>query len=132
MARDKTLKDSDRAHRGAPGSQPDHGQQTRYYREAQDVRLAKTHGPDTRADDETAHKQDWEITDHKGRTHKFTASTGLEQEPKGKGLGKRFHVNGEKYTAGSLIHHAVTGSYPASDGESAPAKDVVNPDPTGR
>lgn len=128
------LKDHERAHNGTPGSKVAHGGPSKLS-EATHVELVKTHGPSSPAVqdrlDETAHKQTWRIHDDKGGSKDFTLNAGLEGVETHRAK-KKYVVGGHEYAAHEIIHHAVSSGLPAEDGEKASAKDVIDPDVTGR
>lgn len=81
-------------------------------RHAKSVTLVKSHDENSRGEV----PQDWEITDHTGTKHKFRTRAGHGDEPSGRGLHKKFHVDGQPATAREIIGEAIsTGEGPVED-----------------
>lgn len=84
-------------------------------REAKKVKLLKSNGPVKGT--ESAYDQDWQITDHKGKSHSHKTRAGHGDEPTGRSLNKKYAVEGKPTTAREILGSAISTGGVADEGE---------------
>ena len=62
-------------------------------------------------------RQTWRITDDKGRHHHFTTTAGWGDGPTGRGLHKKFHVEGVDTNADEIIGSAISQGHVTQENE---------------